>query len=401
MVNLNDLFAADPFIMEQIEQLQQALDAANANAAAANASAGQAQAQVAFLQARVEELQQANANQGNQNINFAAAIANLQNAQNNGGGGDGGRWKVKMRDFDGKEEKWVTWKEHFLVAADVNGFNDTDKKKVLKALMSGDAAWQVQDLKLSLETYQLMDFNEYFDIFCERFEQCNREQARCEFDNVKQKSGESIEGFHNRLRYLHQYAFPDAEITGALEIILVRKFVAGLQLAEIRKPILQQKPETYAEVLKLAREQVSYNQSDRFFRDGKLPSKPLGASKAGGGGDNDFSMCSLPTGEDSGYGNEELAAMHRRGGTRSNECYSCGGKGHYASNCPSKKNNKNSNKSRQQQQGKRGPPMPKGGKKTQKPTGKGKGFRPAHGMHSMTGAEGDHEEVSGVESGEE
>jgi hypothetical protein len=201
---------------------------------------------------------------------------------------------------------------------------------------------------------------------------------------------------------------------GGAEHLMVRKFIEGIFQGQLRPWLLEQQAQTLNEVLDHATRKVAYQMTADYFDSGKMPNpKGGGISRMiGDGSPDDYSMSTMQESTPSlnsivnSAVESALAAMKAKGGG-SLKCFRCGIDGHIAKNCARTKKGQAGAQKRQRETAAgrgRGPPMKKGTKKPEKPTGEGRKYRPNNGMHSMKEAAdaGDRPDDSGEESsGEE
>lgn len=114
--------------------------------------------------------------------------------------------------------------------------------------MRGTAAQMVRDLAGNYDQYH--DLNEFLDRLRQIFvSPAYREKARAAFESRRQMKNETIIAFHGILRSLWEKSFPVEERQVAT---LTRQFISGLRNHKIVEKLIDQQPETYEAALQEA-----------------------------------------------------------------------------------------------------------------------------------------------------
>ena len=304
--------------------------------------------------------------------------------------------RIKIRDFDGKTEDWMTWKKHFLSAVANNGLTTQEKIRQLHCSLSAKASLFVSDINIE-DGWINGTFEAYLAKVEERFNPLAKKiQAQAIYSAAKQTANESLEVWHNTVRALHLAAYPETHHFAHGEVEMTRKFVQGLYNDSIRLDILKMQPTTIAAALTAGANMISFKMQEELMRTGTLSTSAQGTAKRilGDGSPEDFGMGSMvrEPGREAAPREESMAAMQfqrRRDGKSKKDdvCYNCDKKGHHAKECRAPKKERASGRPQQSQSQKqkpRGPALPRGGKKTERPSGKGGKFHPAKGgIHAI------------------
>ena len=227
--------------------------------------------------------------------NADAAAANL-------GGG------TKLRSLLKTEpNEWITWRNHFLVVAQVRGWNELRQRQEIVAAMAGPAAEATQHIDWQadgLTPAGLLDL--YEGIFVTPAGQAI---ARQQFRHIAQMTDETLLEFHSRCRASYRRAFP-ADQQWAESIALKEGFIFGLADQAMAQVVADAAPATFQAALAVAQNRMASQMT--------LASR-FGHKKGG--------MNAMASGED---GKDAVNAMHNPNVL----CYHCGQRGHIRRNCP-------------------------------------------------------------------
>jgi hypothetical protein len=170
--------------------------------------------------------------------------------------------KKKLSHFSsGDGLEWITWKKHFELVCDINGWKgepnanaadlliaDEKMRREAKASMSGLAARMVSDLQHDAAG---VDIEQLLTKFESRFlPQAASDLARMMFRQACQLEGETAIQWHTRARELYHRAQPTANLETAQE--LKDCFVLGLRIREVKQCVWDAKPPTLSECLEKA-----------------------------------------------------------------------------------------------------------------------------------------------------
>ena len=309
--------------------------------------------------------------------------------------------KIKILRFDQDTMEWPLYKRTFVSACINNEMDDGERKRALQNALSQNTLWQVFDINIEKAPYLEMTFDDFLKLVDSRFNPISREiNARAMFEQRRQGATESPEKFANTIRALYEAAYPEASDISTNERIMRDKFIQGIYDGRLRINILEKQPKTLADALNVVSERISYNLTAEYYATGKPPTAPPTGAKLmlGDGSPEDYSMGAVKTVPDE---ESNVAAIRGQGAKKSSfKCHFCGLEGHYARDCYKKKNQAanrgrgGGGQRRGQGRGRRGPLMKQGGNKPERPSGKGRGYRPAHGVHAMThGEDGEEDQL--------
>lgn len=211
-------------LQRQVHQLTQALDDARNEATAARTIATNVQGVV----------------------NAAAAAVPAAGAGNR-------RPNQRIQPFTNEDgdNDWLVFKRHFINCADLNNYDDREKRLALAGAMTGKAALATMDINVDAAG---ATFHDVLTAFESRFLPAAASQlSRVKFDGARQGPSETILNYHSRMRSLFNRAYPDA----GDDVILIRRFIMGLRRRELRMQEMRDYPATYARALEIAQNEAS------------------------------------------------------------------------------------------------------------------------------------------------
>ena len=156
----------------------------------------------------------------------------------------------------GDAQEWSSWRLAFNMACTINGWNHQRARREAFCCITGVAASFVEHIPVGDAGVVpaaggeavVAPVEELLNLYEERF--CPVAQgdiARVAFKDARQKEQETVQGWHSRLRYLYQRAYPPqpAAVIEASQD-LRDTFILGLSHEEIRKGTWLERPATYA-----------------------------------------------------------------------------------------------------------------------------------------------------------
>lgn len=323
-----------------------------------------------------------------------------------------GRNKIKIPNFNSDTTEWLLWKRNFISACINNDMDDGEKKRALQCAMSQNTQWQIYDYNIEESPWLEMSGDEFLELVDSRFNPLSREvQAIAGFEQIRQGANEVVEKFANKIRSLHKAAYPRATHIETNERVMIDKFIQGIYDSSLRIHILEKRPATLADALSVVTERMSFNSTAEYYSTGKVPVVAGTGARLmlGDGSPEDYSMGAVKAASPE---ESNVAAIRGQGTKRSSfKCHYCGLEGHYQRDCYKKKNQAagrggGRGQRRGQGRGRRGPLMKQGGNRPERPSGKGRGYKPARGIHAITpnedeDADQDFEDEDSSNSGEE
>lgn len=154
-------------------------------------------------------------------------------------------------------DDWPTWRNHFEEAVAANNWDDGLALHALAASMQGEASRTVRDLRPTHFAF-LTDLLAAYE---RRFMPPAASQlARSDFDNARQKKGETVLAWHSRLRALYHRAYPGHDG----EVHLIRRFMMGLTSVAIQRQVLRENPVNYPQALDIALNEQAVQDTTRY-----------------------------------------------------------------------------------------------------------------------------------------
>ena len=218
------------------------------------------------------------------------------------GGGNGNRSSKRLTPFSSADPTdWIAWRTTFGRVAELQQWNDNQKRLQLLAAMEGLACRQVSTIDVDG-----MGWEEILNAYGNRFlPPAAGQLAREQFSAAKQWESEGITAWHTRLSELYGRAYPNGNLD--TDRILIEKFVMGLNHATVLDRTWDTDPQTMQAALNTATTKLANVERVR---------------RATGGGGRRGVMSLEVTGEE-----PRVAAL---GG----ECFHCKTTGHYRAECP-------------------------------------------------------------------
>ena len=242
-------------------------------------------------------------------------------------------------------QSWSDWQDHFDSVAEVNGWNAADKKKWVRARLTGRAATAMRRLS---DTDKAS-----FDTICaalkKRFEpECRKEVYMAEFQAKKKRRNEDWASFGEDLKTLVEKAYPSLQAE-AQELLALNQLLSQIEDPQLSFAVRQRAPATVDAAVAAVLEMETYLQ----------PRVPVAAVKEElAEGSAAASVVRRPS-ELSPLQKvmEQLDKLEalirpREGGSRTNDrrgqkkdpttitCWNCKEEGHISRNCPEKHGDK-------------------------------------------------------------
>jgi hypothetical protein len=262
--------------------------------------------------------------------------------------GNGGNMKVPPFS-SGKPADWAIWKRNYLLAAEVNQWDDQRSRLQAAGSMEGDAARMVADLAPSRPGlpggFLLADLMEEYE---SRFlPAAESHLALQEFMVAKQKGNETVLLWHGRVREMFIRAYPGRPYV--VDRDLIYKFQKGLSDTDILLNCMRSPPPTYA----LALEKANTETAAKIMHSGRLPRAPqIHAMGAVEEGENEMdesfqnkaksiwntfaaggSKPAWTGGTTKSWGSQRDGDRPPRGDAGDRACFFCAKKGHLRANC--------------------------------------------------------------------
>ena len=263
----------------------------------------------------------------------AGAIPLLQQLVQQGQGGAArhqGGYK-KLEPFStGDPVEWDQWKTAFIQTCAINEWDAARSRRELLAAMKGDAFYQVRGIPLDDQpgpNGQVAPVQDMLDLYQERFvPESSVNLARELFFAARQKTDETNNQFHNRVRYLWQAAHPGRQPGDIQADRNAREvFLMGINHPEVREKSAFQHPEDYDTALTFVNDNEatlrSLKKRNPFFK------KPYVHAMRGNSGNTRGNRGSTSSihGVRGGVG--------KASSSRGPRCYGCGQYGHIRRNC--------------------------------------------------------------------
>ena len=169
------------------------------------------------------------------------------------GGGGGTRCYKKLTPFSsGRPREWQAWRIRFCEAAAINNWEDERSRREIRSLMTGTAAIFVHDINPvpMVALPEVFTAENLLDLYQLRF--CPVAAAQVAFDQTGQRAGETLGGWHSRLRNTFLNAYPRQKKGLEDNTYLMRKFILGIASPQASKHTYMRRPETYTACLREA-----------------------------------------------------------------------------------------------------------------------------------------------------
>lgn len=152
--------------------------------------------------------------------------------------------------FNGTDREWSDWVGQFEMAADVNGWNDENKRKFMALLLSGRA----RDIYSGLPVESRANFVQLKEAMGKCLEPCDSaDWHRASFLSRRRLHNETIREFGNALRRLITKAYPSAD-NATRELFARDHFIEHVGKGDLRINLRSAKPSTLEEAINLASE---------------------------------------------------------------------------------------------------------------------------------------------------
>ena len=262
---------------------------------------------------------------------------------------------------DGKQS-WSDWVDHFDSVAVVNGWEAADKKKWIRARITGRAATAYKRLSDDDQS----TYGKITAALKKRFEpECRKELFIAEFHQRRKRRTEDWAAYGEDLRTLVEKAYPTLQAV-AQELLALNHFLSQIENPQLAFAVRQRAPTTVDSAVAAALELEIYMGT---------PTKPIaqvlhaeddviaatGSNNEGGARDMLQAVLkrldklegqlavtkNTPTqepGSRSLPGNSQQSRLNRRSNPRKLICWRCRGEGHFARECTSKDKNQGNDK---------------------------------------------------------
>lgn len=171
---------------------------------------------------------------------------------------------MKLETFKSTDPKeWERFRHKFVACARINRWVNLDQKLQLFGAMAGDAFDAVHDIDLQLDVAPpqiAMTANQLLDAYQARFmTPMHGDDSKTAFDIATQNPTEEILTWHGRCRSLYTRAF--ANVNPQNDPHLINKFIKGIKDFDVKKFVMQGRPETYQQALERAYIEISAKKS--------------------------------------------------------------------------------------------------------------------------------------------
>ena len=237
----------------------------------------------------------------------------------------------------GAAEDWLTWRSNFLLAAQINGWNNKRQRRQIAASMEGTAKRRVASIPIedgnvgggndAADPAGLLDAYEAIFVVA-----ADSDMARSSFKTARQGPEETVLDWHARLRSMYKRAMPtltDAQIEASQE--LREQFLLYLRNRRVGQEVWRTRPANY---------QQAHDRVSDALAAAALWDSAWGGSGRGGGAINalgeegwDPAVGSLrPRGGHSGRGGYPTGRQRSGHFSGGSGCFECGGN-HLARHC--------------------------------------------------------------------
>jgi hypothetical protein len=165
----------------------------------------------------------------------------------------------KVPEFStGDPVDWTTWRSNFVLAAEINGWDNGRQRREIASAMVGVAKTYVRSIPLGIvagvAAAAVPDPTLLLDAYENRFiPEAGGDVARIAFKAAKQAEDETVLNWHSRLRDLYQRGYPQM-LPDAVEVNqdLRDNFITGLANAVVADDTWKARPATYDAALTAA-----------------------------------------------------------------------------------------------------------------------------------------------------
>ena len=236
----------------------------------------------------------------------------------------------KVPEFSSADpNEWQTWEENFLLIVAINGWDNRRARRELAAAMTGIAKTYVRDIDVG-DVAAAAPIADQLTLYRARFmPEAAGDMARVTIRDACRTEGETVQGWHARLRALWVRAYPDLDANGLNNNKdLIEKFALGLADDYVTSEVWKARPATYADALTVANNMDAARMVLESRRPGSTAHLGLTIKKEPG-------INSLGNPSDQNSVNRLGSSNNRKDGKGGEVCNFCLIPGHYMRDCRS------------------------------------------------------------------
>ena len=154
----------------------------------------------------------------------------------------------------GKDTDWLAWKATYLRVAELNDWDEEEKRKQILASMEGLAMRLVQTIKVDAPVKLTSD--QILTAYENRFlPPAAGQLAREDFREARQRRSESVNAWHTRISEIFARAYPARDIETDSQ--LIEQYVGGFYHPTVQERTFVTNPTTMTEALNTATSMVA------------------------------------------------------------------------------------------------------------------------------------------------